>query len=92
MNQLPKVRKEIKFSIFKAIEDMDDDERKLIYLQEFWKEFRKDQPELAQILAKELEAFKHPLEMSAFAHGVWLVYAALRSQLEADEMNEDWGI
>jgi len=92
MNQLPKVRKEIKFSLFKAIEDMEDDDRKLIYLKEFWREFRADQPELSKILVKELEAFKNPVEMSAFAHGVWLVYAALRSQLEADEMNEDWGI
>ena len=24
--------------------------------------------------------------------GIWLIYASLRSQLEADEMNEDWGI
>tara|TARA_R110000824_G_scaffold349586_1_gene536474 strand:- start:1298 stop:1576 length:279 start_codon:yes stop_codon:yes gene_type:complete len=92
MNQLPKVRKEIKFSIFKALEDMEDSDSKLIYLQEFWKGFRKEQPELTKILVKELEAFKHPLEMSAFAHGIWLIYASLRSQLEADEMNEDWGI
>ena len=39
-----------------------------------------------------MNGFKAQKIMAAFAHGVWMTYAALKSQEEADEMNRDWGI
>lgn len=91
MGKIPKVKQEIKYSLYKTIKRMSQD-KKQSYLTEFWKEFKRDQPELAEIVLSEMEAFRNPMQMGAFAHGVWLIYAALNSQLEADEMNEDWGI
>ena len=91
MSHIPEVRKEIKYSLYKTVFGLRDKER-ADHLKSFWKEFKLEQPELAAILAKEMEAFKGVGEMGAFAHGAWLVYAALKSQQEADEMNEEWGI
>ena len=92
MSRLPKVAEEIKYSLYRTIKDMATDKKKSAYLKGFWSEFKKDQPELAVIVRDEMENFKNAHEMGAFAHGVWLIYAALESQLEADEMNEEWGI
>ena len=92
MSRLPKVAEEIKYSLYRTIKDMTTDKKKSAYLKGFWSEFKKDQPELANIVRDEMENFKNAHEMGAFAHGVWLVYAALESQLEADEMNEEWGL
>ena len=92
MSRLPKVAKEIKYSLYKTIKDMATDKKKHAYLKSFWSGFKKDQPELAVIVRDEMENFKNAHEMGAFAHGVWLIYAALESQLEADEMNEEWGL
>ena len=92
MNRLPKVAEEIKYSLYRTIKDMATDKKKSAYLKGFWSGFKKDQPELAVIVRDEMENFKNAHEMGAFAHGVWLIYAALESQLEADEMNEEWGL
>ena len=92
MSRLPKVAKEIKYSLYRTIKDMATDKKKSAYLKGFWSGFKKDQPELAVIVRDEMENFKNAHEMGAFAHGVWLIYAALESQLEADEMNEEWGL
>ena len=92
MSRLPKVAEEIKYSLYRTIKDMATDKTKSAYLKGFWSGFKKDQPELAVIVRDEMENFKNAHEMGAFAHGVWLIYAALESQLEADEMNEEWGL
>jgi hypothetical protein len=92
MSRLPKVAEEIKYSLYRTIKDMATDKKKSAYLKGFWSGFKKDQPELAVIVRDEMENFKNAHEMGAFAHGVWLIYAALESQLEADEMNEEWGL
>ena len=92
MCRLPKVAEEIKYSLYRTIKDMATDKKKSAYLKGFWSGFKKDQPELAVIVRDEMENFKNAHEMGAFAHGVWLIYAALESQLEADEMNEEWGL
>ena len=92
MNRLPKVAEEIKYSLYRTIKDMATDKKKSAYLKGFWSGFKKDQPGLAVIVRDEMENFKNAHEMGAFAHGVWLIYAALESQLEADEMNEEWGL
>lgn len=90
MSRIPQVRKEIKYSLYKTVIGLKGEDR-AVHLKSFWKEFKLEQPELADILSKEMEAFKSVTEMGAFAHGAWLVYAALKSQQEADEMNENWG-
>ena len=92
MSRLPKVAEEIKYSLYRTIKDMATDKKKHAYLKGFLSGFKKDQPELAVIVRDEMENFKNAHEMGAFAHGVWLIYAALESQLEADEMNEEWGL
>ena len=92
MSRLPKVAEEIKYSLYRTIKDMATDKKKSAYLKGFWSGFKKDKPELAVIVRDEMENFKNAHEMGAFAHGVWLIYAALESQLEADEMNEEWGL
>lgn len=92
MSRLPRVAEEIKYSLYRTIKDMATDKKKSAYLKGFWSGFKKDQPELAVIVRDEMENFKNAHEMGAFAHGVWLIYAALESQLEADEMNEEWGL
>ena len=92
MSRLPKVAEEIKYSLYRTIKDMATDKKKSAYLKGFWSGFKKDQPELAVIVRDEMENFKNAHVMGAFAHGVWLIYAALESQLEADEMNEEWGL
>jgi hypothetical protein len=91
MSRLPRVAKEIKYSIYKTLSDMEKDSKEK-YLKAFWKSFKEKQPELANIVRHEMEHFTNAYEMGAFAHGIWVIYAALESQLEADEMNEEWGI
>ena len=68
------------------------DDAGLSYLGTFWETFKEDQPHLAKLVLREMNSFKNNKAAAAFAHGVWLTYAALQSQEEADEMNEDWGI
>ena len=92
MSRLPKVAEEIKYSLYRTIKDMATDKKKSAYLKGFWSGFKKDQPELAVIVRDDMENFKNAHEMGAFALGVWLIYAALESQLEADEMNEECGL
>ena len=83
MTKMPEVRKEVAYSIYKTIDGLEGLEEKSKYLSDFWNKFRKEQPELHTIITKE--------QMGAFAHGIWLLWAALKSQQEADEMNENWG-
>jgi|TARA_R110000751_G_scaffold137472_2_gene240891 hypothetical protein len=91
MTKMPEVRKEVAYSIYKTIDGLEGLEEKSKYLSDFWNKFRKEQPELHTIITKELMGFEEKDQMGAFAHGVWLVWAALKSQQEADEMNENWG-
>jgi len=92
MNKLPYVQKDIKYSIYRSVKEMNESpEGKPTYLKKFWAEFKEEQPHLAAIIINEIEAFHTAEQMGAFAHGVWLCWAALKSQAEADEMNRDWG-
>lgn len=50
MSRLPKVAKEIKYSLYKTIKDMATEKRKSAYLKSFWKGFKDEQPELANIV------------------------------------------
>ena len=92
MTRMPQVRKEIAYSIYKTIDGLEELEEKSEYLNSFWNKFKKEQPDLHTIITKELMAFEERGQMGAFAHGVWIVWAALKSQQEADEMNENWGL
>ena len=40
---------------------------------------------------EELEDIKSPQLKGHLAHGAYLLYNALKTQLEIDEMNEAWG-
>ena len=64
----------------------------LLELGKFWALFKKEQPNLIKIMVKEMKGFKSEKLKAAFAHGVWMTYMALKSQEEADDMNENWGI
>ena len=93
MNKIPKVQKGIEHSLRKTLTEMrKGEDQGLAYLQAFWKSFKEEQPVLAKLVVKEMNHFKSQKLMAAFAHGVWMTYAALQSQDEADEMNRDWGI
>ena len=63
MSRLPKVAKEIKYSLYKTIKDMATDKKKSAYLKSFWKGFKDEQPELANIVRGEMENFKNAHEM-----------------------------
>lgn len=91
MSKIPIVKKGISSSLTRDIESNRKNAKSTSYLVSFWVQFKTDQPVLAKIVAKELDAFKTPEETAAFAHGVWILYATLKSQEEADEMNRDWG-
>ena len=91
MSKIPIVKKGIRYSLSKDIESSKKEKESGNYLVSFWLQFKKEQPALAKIVAKEIETFKTAKETAAFAHGVWIVYATLKSQEEADEMNKDWG-
>lgn len=93
MSKLPIVKSDIMYSLYKTIKGIKSPSLEgLSYLEDFWHEFKRDQPDLAEMIIKEMGAFSpSKKEMAAYAHGVWLCYAALKSQLEADEMNEEWG-
>jgi hypothetical protein len=93
MSKIPKVQKGIDASLLKTVEEVRrGDIEGLAYLAKFWEEFKEDQPHLHNLIIKEMNQFESKKIMAAFAHGVWMAYAALQSQEEADEMNQDWGI
>lgn len=93
MSKIPIVQQGIQHSFDKKMKEIKADGlRGLEDLTEFWSSFKKEQPYLAKIVIREMNGFKSQKIMAAFAHGVWMAYAALKSQEEADEMNRDWGI
>jgi len=93
MSKIPNVQKGIEAPLLKTVASVrQGDDEGLEYLAAFWKEFKEDQPTLSKIVLKEMNKFKNQKIMAAFAHGVWMTYAALQSQEEADEMNEEWGV
>ena len=90
MTRMPQVRREVAHSIYRTIDGLEELEDKSEYLNDFWNKFKKEQPDLHTIITKEMLAFEERGQMGAFAHRVWIVWAALKSQQEADEMNESW--
>ena len=90
---IPNVQKGIDASLLKTVDKVrEGDVEGLEYLHAFWEQFKKDQPHLHKLIIKEMNKFKSQKIMAAFAHGAWMLYAALKSQEEADEMNRDWGV
>lgn len=88
MDKLPIVQSGIQESIHKSYERILFKES---YLLKWWGDFKTDQGVMSENIMKELKEFKTPSEAAAFSHGIWMVYESLRSQLEADELNEHWG-
>lgn len=92
MSKIPLVKIDILHSINRSLEEMSKDkDMKEEYLTDFWEGLSQDQPALTEMILKEITSFKKKGEMSAFAHGCWLVYKVLQSQQEADELNSTWG-
>ena len=93
MSKIPVVKKEIYYSLKKTVQEMSrKPDGGMVELGKFWADFKKEQPHLVKIVVREMKGFKTEKLKAAFAHGVWIAYVALKSQEEADEMNEDWGI
>jgi pheromone shutdown protein TraB len=93
MSKIPIIKKGLEHSLRRAVMEMRKGDNKSVeYLTAFWKSFKEEQPHLSKLVIKEMNHFKSQKVMAAFAHGVWMTYAALKSQEEADEMNRDWGI
>ncbi len=61
------------------------------HLIDIRRDIKRDQPALADLLLTEMRLVKNPKEKGYLAHGAFIIYHALRVQLEIDEMNEAWG-
>ena len=91
MCELPIVAKEVIDVITHDIERQYVDTGTLTHLIDFWKDFKLDQPALAELLLKEIKEARSTTEKGYIAHGAWIVYKSLKVQSEANEMNEFWG-
>ena len=91
MAELPKVSKDVTNVIKHELGRQDTDKLALSHLVEFWSKFKKDQPELAALLLEEIKRAKGVADKGYIAHGAWLMYKSFKVQLEADEMNKQWG-
>ena len=89
--ELPKVSKDVTNVIKHELGRQDTDKLALSHLVEFWAKFKIDQPELAALLLEEIKRAKGVADKGFIAHGAWLMYKSFKVQLEADEMNEEWG-
>lgn len=91
MAELPKVSKDVINVIKHELGRQETDKLALSHLVEFWAKFKIDQPELAALLLEEIKRTKSIAEKGFIAHGAWLMYKSFQVQLEADEMNKQWG-
>jgi hypothetical protein len=91
LSKLPTVAKEVIDVIAHDIERQYVDTGTLTHLIDFWRDFKVEQPALAQLLLKEIKDARSTIEKGYIAHGAWMVYKALKVQSEADEMNKLWG-
>ena len=89
--ELPKVSKDVINVIKHELGRQETDKLALSHLVEFWSKFKIDQPELAALLLEEIKRTKSIAEKGFIAHGAWLMYKSFQVQLEADEMNKQWG-
>ena len=91
MAELPKVSKNVTNVIKHELGRQDTDTLALSHLVEFWAKFKIEQPELAALLLEEIKRAKGVSDKGFIAHGAWLMYKSFQVQLEADEMNKQWG-
>ena len=91
MAELPKVSKDVTNVIKHELGRQDTDKLALSHLVEFWAKFKIDQPELAALLLEEIKRAKGVADKGFIAHGAWLMYKSFQVQLEADDMNKQWG-
>jgi hypothetical protein len=91
LSKLPKVSKDVTNVIKHELGRQDTDKLALSHLVEFWAKFKIDQPELAALLLEEIKRTKSVANKGFIAHGAWLMYKSFQVQLEADEMNKQWG-
>tara|TARA_R110000744_G_scaffold209800_2_gene328805 strand:+ start:291 stop:611 length:321 start_codon:yes stop_codon:yes gene_type:complete len=90
MSKIPLVSIKV-VEVLKRDLEKSSDLQGITHLVEFWREFKIDQPALATLLLEELKTVDDPRVKGYLAHGMYLVYNALKTQLEIDEMNEVWG-
>ena len=82
---LPIVSKEVVTSVSKSMTEKS-------YLHESWTEMMLENTELFSIITKLCKSFPEKKTKESFLRGAWLVWALFKSQDQANEMNNDWGI
>tara|TARA_B100000401_G_C52411704_1_gene533848 strand:+ start:359 stop:634 length:276 start_codon:yes stop_codon:yes gene_type:complete len=90
MSKIPVVSEEL-IAVLKRDLKRSTDIEGVNHLIDFWREFKKDQPALSELLLKELKTVESSMAKGYMAHGAFIIYNALKNQLEIDEMNEAWG-
>ena len=82
---LPVVKKETVNSVLRDIETKD------LY-KRIWTEMCHDNEELFRTICSAIKQSDDKVMSESFLRGAFLVWSLLRSQDEADRMNEEWGI
>ena len=82
---LPVVTKEVVSSVNRSMSDKS-------YLHESWTEMMLENSTLFETTTKMCKSFPDKQSKESFLRGCWLVWALLKSQDQADEMNKDWGL
>ena len=90
MSKIPLVTEDI-IDVLKRDLKRSTDINGVNHLIDFWKDFKVDQPALSDLLLKELKAVGNSTAKGYMAHGAFIIYNALKTQLEIDEMNDAWG-
>jgi len=84
-SMLPIVSKEVVASVSKSMSHKN-------YLHESWTEMMLENSTLFETTTKMCKSFPDKQSKESFLRGCWLVWALLKSQDQADEMNQDWGL
>ena len=82
---LPIVTKEVVSSVNKSMSDKS-------YLHESWTEMMLENSQLFTTVTQLCKQFPDKETKESFLRGSWLVWALLKSQDQANDMNYDWGI
>ena len=84
-SMLPIVSKEVVASVSKSMSHKN-------YLHESWTEMMLENSTLFETTTTMCKSFPDKQSKESFLRGCWLVWALLKSQDQADEMNQDWGL
>ena len=81
---LPKVSKGVIASVRESMKQKG-------YIENKWENMIIDNEDMFRCISSSTKVFKHRTEKESFLRGAFLVWNLLNSQIEADEMNEEWG-